>query len=120
MTDYKASKEAFVSGTTGSSIAHVNMVLVLELVRAIRLKSRFRLIVSGADFTSFSPAVSSSAEQADKLSDRICGPRDASAPSPHNLRDETRNPVPHYSPPYRRPVTLPSSRSWHTSAHGKP
>ena len=67
MTDYKASKEAFVSGTTGSSIGHVNMILVLELVRDIRLKLRFRLIVSGADFTSFSPAVSSSAEQADKL-----------------------------------------------------
>ena len=30
--DYKASKEAFVSGTTGSSVGHVNMVSLAALV----------------------------------------------------------------------------------------
>ena len=30
--DYKVSKEAFVSGMTGSSIGHVNMVFLVGLV----------------------------------------------------------------------------------------
>jgi hypothetical protein len=32
MTDYKASKEDFVSGTTGSSIAHINIISTVALV----------------------------------------------------------------------------------------
>ena len=36
MEDYKASKEAFVSGMTGSSIGHVNMVSLVALVRPFR------------------------------------------------------------------------------------
>lgn len=32
MDDYKTSKEAFVSGMTGSSIGHVNMVFLVGLV----------------------------------------------------------------------------------------
>ena len=31
--DYKAAKEAFVSGMTGSSILHVNLVSLVALVR---------------------------------------------------------------------------------------
>lgn len=34
--NYKASKEAFVSGTTGSSVFHVNLVLVVGLVSPVR------------------------------------------------------------------------------------
>ena len=30
--DYKASKEAFVSGMTGSSVGHINMVSLVSLV----------------------------------------------------------------------------------------
>ena len=30
--DYKASKEAFVSGMTGSSVGHINMVSLSSLV----------------------------------------------------------------------------------------
>ena len=32
MSDYKASKEAFVSGTTGSSITHINIISAVALV----------------------------------------------------------------------------------------
>lgn len=32
MTDYKTSKEAFVSGMTGSSIRHINMISLAALV----------------------------------------------------------------------------------------
>ncbi len=35
--DYKASKEAFVSGMTGSSIGHINMVSFASLVRLLLL-----------------------------------------------------------------------------------
>ena len=32
MMDYKASKEAYVSGMTGSSIGHINMISLVSLV----------------------------------------------------------------------------------------
>ena len=35
--DYKASKEAFVTGMTGSSIGHVNMVSLASLVSNTRI-----------------------------------------------------------------------------------
>lgn len=35
--DYKSSKEAFVSGMSGSSIGHVNMVSFVALVRILSL-----------------------------------------------------------------------------------
>ncbi|KAI0797327.1 GWT1-domain-containing protein [Irpex lacteus] len=41
MDDYKTSKEAFVSGMTGSSIGHVNMVFLVGLA-SIALHSTFR------------------------------------------------------------------------------
>ncbi|KAH8103095.1 GWT1-domain-containing protein [Cristinia sonorae] len=41
MSDYKSSKEAFVSGTTGSSIGHVNMISLVALV-SIALHSALR------------------------------------------------------------------------------
>ena len=35
--NYKASKEAFVSGMTGSSIGHINMLSFASLVRHLAL-----------------------------------------------------------------------------------
>lgn len=34
--NYKTSKEAFVSGTTGSSVLHVNVILAVGLVSPLR------------------------------------------------------------------------------------
>lgn len=33
--DYKSSKEAFVSGMTGSSVTHINLISLAALVRTI-------------------------------------------------------------------------------------
>jgi phosphatidylinositol glycan class W len=37
MDDYKSSKEAFVSGMTGSSVSHINMISMVALVRFLHL-----------------------------------------------------------------------------------
>lgn len=37
MDDYKSSKEAFVSGMTGSNVLHINMISLVALVRFLQL-----------------------------------------------------------------------------------
>lgn len=38
--DYKTSKEAFVSGMTGSSVGHINLISLVALVRGWRNHER--------------------------------------------------------------------------------
>ncbi|TFK52782.1 GWT1-domain-containing protein [Heliocybe sulcata] len=52
MTDYKASKEAFVSGMTGSSVGHINLVSSAALA-SIALHSALRTRLSSSNPTSF-------------------------------------------------------------------
>jgi phosphatidylinositol glycan class W len=39
MSSYKLSKEAFVSGTTGSSILHINLISAVALVESVQVFS---------------------------------------------------------------------------------
>ncbi len=117
--DYKHSKEAFVSGMTGSTVSHVNMITLIVLVclRPLLLHAgSLTMQLQGLYCITFRHPLTLVATEIFSLPFRMATPRCPSAPLNDPFRSSPRHTIRHLVSSHRvHMFPLPATPVWYTS-----